>query len=280
MAAPSFCSNCGRPLALGSTFCTNCGARVGAAGGPPPFAPPPLPYYAPQTVIYQPMAAVPSPATAATDRKALTNIQWAAVVSLVSAALSIVYLIESTVGQSLVRTNTTPGASALSVTIPSWFYLFLGGSALVELVTLVLLWLAFASLRTVDDRFRSPATLTLLAVIALPIAALGAALLLQGLVGTTCTNPTASNPGGCSFGAGVGPGIALVVVGAILALIGVIGGVLIGLWRVGTRYNQDTMHVAVILSIFPFLQIIGWILILVGVRNAMRASARPPGATF
>jgi len=57
-------------------------------------------------------------------------------------------------------------------------------------------------------------------------------------------------------------------VGGILVLIGAIGGVILGLWRVGTRYSSDLFKVASILSIIPFLSIVGSILILVGAGDA------------
>ena len=70
------------------------------------------------------------------------------------------------------------------------------------------------------------------------------------------------------------------LLGALLALIGLIG-IWLGLWRLGTRYDTVLFKVGMVLSIFPYINLVGYILIIIaawGVRK--RAMARSaPGAS-
>jgi ABC-type dipeptide/oligopeptide/nickel transport system permease subunit len=62
--------------------------------------------------------------------------------------------------------------------------------------------------------------------------------------------------------------VALVAIGGVLSLIGAIGGVLLGLWRVGGRYDQTILKVAAIFVIVPLLSIVSPILVIIGVSSA------------
>ncbi len=71
--------------------------------------------------------------------------------------------------------------------------------------------------------------------------------------------------------------ILLLGVAAILALIGYIG-LLIGIWRLGTRYGESLFKVGAVLLIIPLLSVIGVILILVAARSSrakLEAMASP-----
>lgn len=43
---------------------------------------------------------------------------------------------------------------------------------------------------------------------------------------------------------------------------------MLGLWRVGSRYRDDTFKAAAILLIIPLLQIVRYVLILIGSESA------------
>ncbi len=43
---------------------------------------------------------------------------------------------------------------------------------------------------------------------------------------------------------------------------------MIGLWRSGKRYNEPLLKAAVIFFIFPYLNVVAPILVLLGARNA------------
>ncbi len=62
----------------------------------------------------------------------------------------------------------------------------------------------------------------------------------------------------------------------VIALVGIIAfiaaiGFLIGLWRVGTRYDSTLIHVGAIMLIIPILSMIGIILILVGANEVVNS---------
>jgi len=58
------------------------------------------------------------------------------------------------------------------------------------------------------------------------------------------------------------------VIAGILALIGIIGGQILGLWRVGTRYDQTLIKLGAIFTIIPLLNIVAPILVLIGAYEA------------
>jgi len=54
-----------------------------------------------------------------------------------------------------------------------------------------------------------------------------------------------------------------------------IGGQILGLWRVGTRYNETTIKVGAIFTIVPLLNIVGPILVLIGALEAKGRLVKP-----
>jgi hypothetical protein len=74
--------------------------------------------------------------------------------------------------------------------------------------------------------------------------------------------------------------LVLLFVVAIVLLIGAIG-LLIGIWRLGTRYQEGLLKVAAILLILPVLNIVGFVLILVASRSLRnRIGSGPPVVSF
>ena len=68
---------------------------------------------------------------------------------------------------------------------------------------------------------------------------------------------------------------ALLAVGVVVLLVGVIGGQILGLWRVGSRYNETVIKVGAIFTIIPLLNIVAPILVLIG---AYQVKGRLPAA--
>ena len=64
--------------------------------------------------------------------------------------------------------------------------------------------------------------------------------------------------------------LALLVIGGILAIVGLIGGEILGLWRVGTRYDSTIIKVGAIFVIVPLLNYVGPILLLIGSLEAKK----------
>lgn len=67
----------------------------------------------------------------------------------------------------------------------------------------------------------------------------------------------------------------IVIIGGIMAIIGTIGGRILGLWRVGVRYNSTIIKVGAIFVIIPILAIVAPILILIGAYEARGHLSKP-----
>ncbi len=276
------CPSCGAETVPGASFCAHCGAALAwkatvlPSSAPAPAFPPsfgrvgssaPGPVYPGFPGPLRPGA----PSNGPVERKALTSVQWAAVLALVGAVLSAVSLVDSgtisafeisTVGSGTTITVSSTGLSILAV-------ISVVGLAL-TIVELLLYRSAFRALTPVDARFSTPAVLVLaflvaVVLVAVLLVALFAALL-QSLSCVGAGNPLTS---AClNVGALVALGVGIIVL-AIVALIGYIG-LLVGIWRLGTRYGDSMFKVGAVLLIIPLIGIAGAVLILVAARAALR----------
>ena len=143
-------------------------------------------------------------------------------------------------------------------------------SATVEAVGLYLYRSAFVTLAPVDRRFSTPGALALVAIVGLVLAVLGVCLLLIALYhAVQCAGSGNPVTQACLFTGTFWASLALLAVGGIVAVVGLIG-VLLGIWRLGTRYRQSLFKVGAVLLIFPYLNLVGAILIWAGARSAHR----------
>ncbi len=209
------------------------------------------------------------PAFGEGDRVALSNVTLAAILGLVGAVLSFLVLIVSPVS-AYVSTSTTGSGTSVSLDL-SGLYLLVGLAGVGLVLTILELWFyrqAFRALAPGDPRFATPATLVLLALVALVIVVLGAIGLVdvvyQAVLCAGSGNPITSTCINVGDLLGL---VAVVAIGGIIALIGYIG-LLIGIWRLGTRYGEGMFKVGAILLIFPVLSFVGLIMILVAARSA------------
>lgn len=276
------CPHCGGPVTVGGAFCPSCGSPLPPASAPagasspfPTSVGPPLASPNP----YPPgFGGVPDPKSRETDRRALSNVTVGAVISLVSAVVSIATLfLRSTAPLDI----ATGGSTGTSITFPlAALYLLAVTGAVGFVFGLLELWFyrsAFRDLSQVDARFSTPSKLTLLAIVSLVlIAAVGAGLVVLVYQAIQCAG--AGNPitTSCVSLRAVGGLILLLGLFAILALVGWIG-FLLGVWRLGSRYHESLFKAGAILLIFPVLNLIGVILILVGARNARAQLQTPTG---
>lgn len=202
----------------------------------------------------------------AEERSALTRVYLSALLLLVSAVVSILIAFGTGLGVGAAATT----GSGVGLRVTSGFLALTFTSVGLEFVVVLLLWSAYRKLAALDPRFSTPAKMTLLLAIAVVI--VGAALyplLVQvnstfGCLENNMGNTTAAS--GCLSGTFAAL-ILVLVLAAILALVGFIG-MLLGLWRVGTRYQSSTIKAGTILLIFPVLNFVGAILILVGAHSA------------
>jgi hypothetical protein len=158
----------------------------------------------------------------------------------------------------------------------SGFYLYaailLIISGAVEIFAMLLVRSSFKSLENVDrPHFRMPSFLILFLVVALPILFLGILVELSALPAIAAAlshqkvspaTPPVLPP--TALGRLL-TGIGISALGGLIALIGLIGGAILGLWRVGGRYNSTLIKVGAILIIIPLLDIIVPILMIIGV---------------
>lgn len=287
--AATFCAHCGGSIPAGAVFCPSCGAAATSAGafagpsayggGPPapPGSPGPLPGRASVGGPY-PGGVYPggpwgaSPESLATTRernvRALKDLQWAALLGLVSSLLSFVSLAIGNFSAFL-TVSSTSGGPVLSVSNEASIGAYITLALVLALIVLLLYMRAFRTLRDAAEGFSTPATLALLAVIGVVLVGVGLGLFLLAIVqAIACVG--AGNPltSGCLFTGAFWGGIVLLLIGAIITLVGYIG-ILIGIWRVGSRFDNSLFKVGAILLIIPYANVVGEILILIGARQEL-----------
>ena len=290
--AASYCSACGRPIPAGAAFCSACGTPVRpGAGGPPRVYAPSVaaPVYSPFQQGYAPGLVVPgppasTPQTREWELRALQRLRVAIVLALGSAVVGIAWVSVINPASFLSVSTSTGGSSTVNLQFsPPWYWTaYFVAVAVAAVCEFVLLRTNLRTLSFVDRRFSTPATLSLLAVVGLLLVFLGLGLFFASIVQAIHCAGGAGNPVpvSCILSGGFWTGIGLLAVGAIVALIGYIG-VLLGLWRVGTRYDNALIKVGAILLIIPYVAIVGAILILIGVQQALpRISTGAPAGAF
>lgn len=109
---------------------------------------------------------------------------------------------------------------------------------------------AFRILSRIDRMFHTPASLVTVLIIGFVV--IFPALIIIIAAGTAA-------PAALSTGMLIVVGF-MMIVGLVLLVLGVIG-LLIGLWRIGTRYNDSLYKIAAIFYIIPFLGVVSSILI-------------------
>lgn len=268
----AFCPFCGKPTVPGATFCASCGAALpspagarGAVPSSPPFAA--VPGMAPMS-FGSPLPA-PSAPSRAVDQRALGSVEWAAILSLVSAVVSLVALF-GTNATSFVNATNVGSTTGLSIVLSALYLLaaIAGIGIVLEVVQLLLYRSAFRDLTGIDSRFSTPASLVLLELIGIVLVTLVAFgffwIVLQAVACAGSGNVITSACLNVSLAIDL---LGLLVVAGIVAFIGFIG-LLIGIWRLGTRYDDSLFKAGAILLIFPILNLIGTILILVAAHSA------------
>lgn len=270
----------------GGTFCSSCGRSVAGrltSAAPPssattgPLTSGPSPAF-PTSHAQPPVGVWPLDASVSPghlqerDRTGLSRVRVASVVALLSGAVT--YAVAAVLNPFQVA-NVSSGAGGTTV------HFHLGWAAGVELAVLgVLLVLELAFLRyglrslsEVDPRFSTPSRFSLLALIGLPLVVGAAAILLYLVSQASQCAGTGPLTGSCLPVTSLLWTAALLFVALIVGLVGYIVGILLGIWRMGTRYRNDLFKVGAILLIFPYLSFVGWILVLVG---SFQVEHRPP----
>lgn len=196
------------------------------------------------------------------------NVRWAAAIGLVSAVAGLVAA--SLPGLAdIVGVSSTSTGPVVSLNLPALLATYLGVACALAVLQFWFYRRAFATLSAVSDEFSTPSTLTLVAIAGVVLVAIGFALLLAALSrAIQCAG--AGNPltASCLETGEFWGGVASIAIGAIVTLVGYIG-LLIGVWRLGTRFDHSLFKVGAVLLIIPYLSVVGEILILIGAQQAL-----------
>jgi len=222
----------------------------------------------------------PAAAGSRSDIAGVDHLRIAALLGfLVQAMLWAGFLVFYLIYAALTSATTTFGTSPTATTIPSWItpntlWLaagLLAGGLVIGIISYIFFFLGFREVKRGAPDFGAPTTLVLIGLIGFAMMAIGIVL----IVGTVLSAINAAAAGtitaggaSLSLGALLG-GFALIGLGAILALIGVIG-LILGNWRAGVRYGESTLKIGSILTILPYVSIVGYILLLVGYSGAAK----------
>jgi hypothetical protein len=215
-----------------------------------------------------------APAAATGDElSGVGRIKWGALLGILGLVLAIGGVLIVLLDVGLAVTNTTDaGYVSLLKTILLAVILVVVG-VLLALFSFILYTAGFAALRKADRRFSTPMVLCVIGLIGLALIVGFVAFYAGGInsaIGCPSSNSTCQN-NATSLGHGV---VVLAYVGGLLGFIGLIG-LILGLWRFGSRYSSSIAKVGAILYIIPFLSIIAPILVFIGAIQVQSKLRRP-----
>jgi hypothetical protein len=220
------------------------------------------------------------------ERTALSRIMWYSVIQIAGLVVSqvvsfyVTFSVFYSSGIYNLPANSTPSqvSAALTPLFQDLSFLAPFGIAL-GLVGAIFLALGLRSLGRVDaSQFSLPWKFMIVFLIGIAVVAVALVPLLLELPNLISQVPVTSTTPSADFISAIGTLLlaALVVsVGGIMVLIGAIGGVMLGLWRVGARYGETIIKVAAIFTIIPLLSIVAPILVLIGAYQAKGRLGKP-----
>ena len=227
-----------------------------------------------------PMTVMPptQPPAAPSERSALGRVLWFSIlqiVGLVAGWAAGFYLFGPLFGSASAMNlgpNPTPAdvAKALGPLFQA-IVLIVPISAVISIVGLLLLTSGFRGLSKSDSRFSLPSIFMIIMIIGYVLAVVGVVPLVNDIPNLIAQAPTTGNAPSSAFATLLSTlifSIALIGLGGLLAFIGLIGGMILGLWRVGSKYDETLIKIGAIFIIIPLLNIVAPILILVGVSGA------------
>lgn len=277
-----FCAYCGREIDPSASYCIFCGRAVSGQQQQGNVSPPP-----PPNPPYFPSVVQPAEFGDA-DRYALNKLNLLAIVLLIGLVTSstigigfdIVFFssVFRTAGTTTTGTTVNPFASVNFINLFLYLILLSLVGVGTELYSFVQMRFALKRLSGVDKpNFGSPSNLILFAILAYPFIFLGLGIEFAGMASFFSTfNPSQPPPPQLPFGFGyILAGGAVSGISGIIGIIGIIGGAILGLWRIGSRYGENTIKAASILFIIPLANIAAPILLLLGVRSARRKLPSP-----
>jgi hypothetical protein len=222
----------------------------------------------------------------AAEQRALKYLRWAAVVGFVGSltgliAVQVLGALNSS-GNPLGTSSFSGSAGSTMVSVDAtalWQVVAVAIVAIViEIGSVYLYRASFSSLRGVDTRFSGPTKFSLLLLFGLLLlipSLIGVAAALQGVSGCALTNSNGTlSPCGSRSIAPLAGSAVLLFVCAIVAVVGLVG-LLLGVWRLGVRFDSPLFKVAAILYVIPYIQVVGYLLTWIGARRLEARFATP-----
>ncbi len=206
------------------------------------------------------------PAPREAELAALSSIKIAAIIAIVGTALGFLYPL----AEALSGSYSFGLPSGGSTTFPeSTVWAVFGISAvgyLIAAVSFGFLRAGFARLRGFDRRFTSTPAFAVVAIVGFLLLAGGLLAFASAVVAMfRCAGGVTPIPTSCISAGSLLGSAGLLVLGGVVLLVGAIGTI-IGIWRLGDRYDDGLFKAGAILLIF--IGIVGAILLLVGVIRA------------
>jgi hypothetical protein len=166
------------------------------------------------------------------------------------------------------QTVTPSQASALLVPFFRDLSVLVFANAAIQVLGVIFLLLGLRELARLDSRFSAPYILTIVMLVGTLLVIVGAVPLFLDIPNLAAQLPSTTgvtpSPGFVSaIGLLIGY-FALIAIGGIVTFIGFVGGQMLGLWRIGSKYNETLLKLGAIFWIIPFLDIVAPVLVIVG----------------
>ncbi len=209
------------------------------------------------------------------DLRALHRLQLGTLFGLVGSLLGVLFDLTYRYGNLLTVSTGSSGPTFHSPGPSGDAYVlgYLAAGTVLEVVGLLLLRSTFGALTPNAPQFLWPERFTLLTFVGLAVIVAGFGLLLASLArAVACAGSGNPIPASCLLTAEFGGSLALLVAGAVLAVVCAVG-ILIGIWRVGTWFDNPILQVGAVLLLIP---VAGTVVLLIASRREIerRSAAR------
>lgn len=209
------------------------------------------------------------------EQRGINRAQWASLTAVLGLAvagiapLALIYLSGIAPPIPILGMLLGPLFGSATMTI-SLLYGLLGlvaAGVVLDVVAFILYTTSFGLLRHVDAGFRAPRALGIVGIVGFLILTIGPLIVLVSIFSAVnCASSSACSVDQTTFLATVGGALIASALGAIIAFVGWIG-LILGVFRMGTRYNSGLLKVAAILFIIPLASIVAPILAFVALRR-------------
>ena len=226
-----FCPNCGAKIDKDAVICPACGASQTGTSG---FG----------SINNQQQSTF---TVSGRDLDGIKNVKTASLLGIIGIILG---LVGARAVESAILSRGLSGSPLTAIS--ALFFVALIG-IIIGFISILLYRAAFRHLREVDGRFGTPYTFTTVFLVGLAILILALLLLLGGVAALSLSLVL--------FAA------VLAIIAAILLVLGDIIGIILGLWRVGERYDNTLIKVGAIFYIIPYLDVLAPILVFIGANS-------------